>query len=162
MESYGGGYKINLLREALEPYKNDDEKIILFTDRYISIIWKKTKNKKQKIIKWFFSFFSSYDVVFTTNLEVIVHKFKKFGARILFGAEKYLWPDEQLEHLYPTVSKHLPRYLNSGLFMGRFQHFKSMILWSLSNRSIIFVSFILICQRLCIWCVQDAWDAKQK
>lgn len=32
MESYGGGYKINLLRNALEPYKNDDKKIILFTD----------------------------------------------------------------------------------------------------------------------------------
>lgn len=33
MDSYGGGYKINLLRDALEPYKNDDKKIILFTDR---------------------------------------------------------------------------------------------------------------------------------
>lgn len=34
MESYGGGYKINLLRDALEPYKDDVDKIILFTDRY--------------------------------------------------------------------------------------------------------------------------------
>lgn len=33
MDSYGGGYKINLLREALEPYKDDDKMIILFTDR---------------------------------------------------------------------------------------------------------------------------------
>ncbi|XP_055326486.1 procollagen-lysine,2-oxoglutarate 5-dioxygenase-like isoform X2 [Sitodiplosis mosellana] len=88
----GGGYKINLLREALEPYKNDDQKIILFTD--------------------------SYDVLFTATIDVIVHKFEKFDARILFGAEKYLWPDTTVEHLYPTVSKHLPKYLNSGLFMG--------------------------------------------
>lgn len=50
-----------------------------------------------------------------------MHKFKKFDARILFGAEKYLWPDETLDHLYPTVSKHLPKYLNSGLFMGRWR-----------------------------------------
>lgn len=34
MESYGGGYKINLLRDALEPYKDDADKLILFTDRY--------------------------------------------------------------------------------------------------------------------------------
>ena len=47
-----------------------------------------------------------------------MHKFKKINAHILFGAEKYIWPDDTLEHLYPVVSKHLPKYLNSGLFMG--------------------------------------------
>lgn len=47
-----------------------------------------------------------------------MHKFKKIDARILFGAEKFIWPDDTLEHLYPVVSKHLPKYLNSGLFMG--------------------------------------------
>lgn len=36
----------------------------------------------------------------------------------MFGAEKFLWPDETLEHLYPTVARHLAKYLNSGLFMG--------------------------------------------
>lgn len=55
-------------------------------------------------------------------MEVIVHKFKKLNARILFGAEKYIWPDDKLEHMYPTVEKHLPKYLNSGLFMGK-SHF---------------------------------------
>lgn len=33
MDSYGGGYKINLLRQAIEQFRNDDKKIILFTDR---------------------------------------------------------------------------------------------------------------------------------
>lgn len=94
MDSYGGGYKINLLRTALEPFKDDTEKIVLFTD--------------------------SYDVLFTSTLDVIVHKFKKLDARILFGAEKYVWPDENLEHLYPSVINVLPKYLNSGLFMGKF------------------------------------------
>ncbi|XP_055326484.1 procollagen-lysine,2-oxoglutarate 5-dioxygenase isoform X2 [Sitodiplosis mosellana] len=108
MESYGGGYKINLLREALEPYKNDDQKIILFTD--------------------------SYDVLFTTTIDVIVHKFKKFDARILFGAEKYLWPDTTVEHLYPTVSKHLPKYLNSGLFMGYASNVYEMLSIPVKNK----------------------------
>lgn len=58
-------------------------------------------------------------MLFTTNIEVIVHKFKKLDARILFGAEKLLWPDDTLDHLYPLTSKHLPKYLNSGLFMGK-------------------------------------------
>lgn len=35
MDSYGGGYKINLLRQALEPLGDDDKKIVLFTDRYL-------------------------------------------------------------------------------------------------------------------------------
>lgn len=78
--------------------------------------------RKTEISKYFT--LQSYDVLFTTNLDVIVHKFKKIDARILFGAEKYLWPDDTLDHLYPVVSKHLPKYLNSGLFMGkmRFQN----------------------------------------
>lgn len=33
MSSYGGGYKVNLLREAVKPFSEDKEKIILFTDR---------------------------------------------------------------------------------------------------------------------------------
>lgn len=36
----------------------------------------------------------------------------------MFGAEKYLWPDETLEGVYPSVAKDLPKYLNSGLFIG--------------------------------------------
>lgn len=95
MEGFGGGYKINLLRNALEPYRDDTEKIILFSD--------------------------SYDVVFTSTLEVIVRKFKKSNARILFGAEKYIWPDETMEHLYPDVAKILPKYLNSGCFIGKYR-----------------------------------------
>lgn len=33
MESIGGGYKVNLLRQALEPFRDDNKKIVLFTDR---------------------------------------------------------------------------------------------------------------------------------
>lgn len=34
MQKPGGGFKLNLLREAIAPYKNEPETIILFTDRF--------------------------------------------------------------------------------------------------------------------------------
>lgn len=33
MTRAGGGYKMNLLKEALKEYKSDENRIILFTDR---------------------------------------------------------------------------------------------------------------------------------
>lgn len=36
MKNPGGGYKVNLLRKAIKPFKDDKEKIILFTDRLVS------------------------------------------------------------------------------------------------------------------------------
>ena len=92
MEGIGGGYKVNLLREALEPYKNDDKKIVLFTD--------------------------SYDVVFSAPMSTILEKFIKSEASVLFGAENYCWPDKSLKSKYPTLNGLGARFLNSGLFMG--------------------------------------------
>uniref|UniRef100_A0A6B2EGL7 procollagen-lysine 5-dioxygenase n=1 Tax=Phlebotomus kandelakii TaxID=1109342 RepID=A0A6B2EGL7_9DIPT len=91
MASVGGGYKVNLLRKALEPYKKDKDKIVLFTD--------------------------SYDVVFSAPTGVIVDRFKKMDIRILFGAEQSIWPDATLRDSYPKVAIGA-RFLNSGLFMG--------------------------------------------
>ncbi|XP_019873641.2 procollagen-lysine,2-oxoglutarate 5-dioxygenase isoform X2 [Aethina tumida] len=89
--SPGGGWKINLLKKALEPYAEDNEKIVIFTD--------------------------GYDVVFQQNLDAIVSKFKETEARILFGAEKYCWPDKNLASSYPEVLLG-NRFLNSGSYMG--------------------------------------------
>ncbi|XP_008556514.1 procollagen-lysine,2-oxoglutarate 5-dioxygenase [Microplitis demolitor] len=91
MKSVGGGYKINLLKNALKKFKDDDNKIILFTD--------------------------SYDVIFSSTLEQIVKKFKSLDARILFAAEKFSWPDKSLASKYPKVYHGEP-YLNSGGFIG--------------------------------------------
>ncbi|CAD6240492.1 GSCOCG00008815001-RA-CDS [Cotesia congregata] len=91
MKSLGGGYKINLLKKALKKFKDDEKKIILFTD--------------------------SYDVIFSSKLEEIVKKFKTFDARIVFGAEKFIWPDKSLASKYPKVY-HGEAYLNSGGFIG--------------------------------------------
>lgn len=87
----GGGYKINLLKKALEKYQNDEKKIVLFTD--------------------------SYDVIFLGGLSAIVERFLDTDARVLFSAEAYCWPDRSLAIHYPTVSGG-KRYLNSGGFIG--------------------------------------------
>lgn len=87
----GGGFKVNLFKQALEPYKDDQDKIIVFTD--------------------------AYDVIFLSDLRHIVEKFKTTGARILFSAEGFCWPREDLADQYPEVPKG-KRYLNSGLYMG--------------------------------------------
>ncbi|KAH8411190.1 hypothetical protein KR222_010054, partial [Zaprionus bogoriensis] len=92
MKSAGGGFKINLLREAIKPLKDAQDTIILFTD--------------------------SYDVIITATLEDIVDKFKESGAKLLFSAEKYCWPDKSLANRYPEVEGKASRYLNSGAFIG--------------------------------------------
>ncbi|EDW19270.1 procollagen-lysine,2-oxoglutarate 5-dioxygenase [Drosophila mojavensis] len=92
MKGLGGGYKINLLRKAVEELKDAEDTIILFTD--------------------------SYDVVFTAPLTEILEKFKESGAKVLFSAEKYCWPDKSLADSYPAVGAKESRYLNSGAFIG--------------------------------------------
>lgn len=34
----GGGHKVNLLKEELKKYKDDAKKIIMFSDRYVSLV----------------------------------------------------------------------------------------------------------------------------
>ncbi|XP_076299960.1 procollagen lysyl hydroxylase isoform X1 [Lasioglossum baleicum] len=87
----GGGYKINLLKKALEDYKDDEEKIMIFTD--------------------------SYDVIFLGGLAEIVDKFKSTNARILFSAEGSCWPDKSLASKYPAAPQG-KRFLNSGGVVG--------------------------------------------
>lgn len=67
---FGGGYKVNLLREFLADHKEDKTKRIMFVD--------------------------SYDVVLTGTPSAIGKAFKNSGYRILFGAEPYCWPDSSV------------------------------------------------------------------
>ena len=68
----GGGQKINILRENLAPYKDEKDKLILFSD--------------------------SYDVIFTQPPDFLLKKFETFRpARIVFGAEDFCWPDQNLQ-----------------------------------------------------------------
>lgn len=91
MSQPGGAVKIRLLREELQTgdYKDDD--VILFTD--------------------------SYDVMLIAPAEEILTQFQLSGAKILFSAEPFCWPDESLAEQYPVVQRG-KRFLNSGGFIG--------------------------------------------
>lgn len=82
---------MNLLINELEPFKDDPNKIIFFTD--------------------------AYDVIFLSNLQSIVDKFKSTEARVLFSAESACWPDSSLANKYPQPLKG-KKYLNSGAFIA--------------------------------------------
>ncbi|XP_065349170.1 multifunctional procollagen lysine hydroxylase and glycosyltransferase LH3 isoform X2 [Cloeon dipterum] len=91
MHYAGGGQKVELLKNELEKYKNDKNKIVLFTD--------------------------SYDVIFLAGVDKILNQFEKSGAKILFSAEGFCWPDKNLASKYPNVLLG-KRFLNSGGFIG--------------------------------------------
>lgn len=56
-------------------------------------------------------------MIFLGDLSTIVERFLDTGARVLFSAERYCWPDKSLAAQYPPVSRG-KRYLNSGSFIG--------------------------------------------
>ncbi|XP_030842805.1 procollagen-lysine,2-oxoglutarate 5-dioxygenase 1 isoform X1 [Strongylocentrotus purpuratus] len=87
----GGGFKINLLREAVAQYKDDEDLVIMFTD--------------------------SYDVLFLADADEMLRKFKAYQINLLFSAETYIWPEKSLANKYPKVENGYP-YLCSGLYMG--------------------------------------------
>ncbi|KAM7543176.1 hypothetical protein Aperf_G00000010653 [Anoplocephala perfoliata] len=88
----GGGQKVRLLREALEPFAADNENLVLFVD--------------------------SYDVVFMDTEDVFLQKYDALNHRVIFGAEKFCWPQTFLATKYPPVKETESRFLNSGLFVG--------------------------------------------
>ena len=90
--SPGGGFKVNLLKEDLEEYKDRDDLIIMFTD--------------------------SYDVVILAEANEIIEAFEKFDANVVFGAEAFCWPDQSLRDQYPMLETEGKRFLNSGGFIG--------------------------------------------
>ncbi|XP_069111312.1 procollagen-lysine,2-oxoglutarate 5-dioxygenase 1-like [Argopecten irradians] len=74
----GGGHKVNLLKEGIQEFAGRDDLLLMFTD--------------------------SYDVVFTNTAEELVKKFKKFDARVVFSAEGFCWPKDELAKQYPESS----------------------------------------------------------
>jgi len=58
-------------------------------------------------------------VVFNEKIDVILQRFSEHfpDTRVLFGAEPFCWPDENLAPDYPLI-EFGKRYLNSGMFMG--------------------------------------------
>lgn len=59
MNHPGGGYKVNLLKKAMEKYKDEDDTIVMFTD--------------------------SYDVIFLADKEEILNNFRSTGANFIIS-----------------------------------------------------------------------------
>jgi GR25 family glycosyltransferase involved in LPS biosynthesis len=93
----GGGMKLNLLKEELKDY--NDEDIILFSD--------------------------SYDVIFISNEEEIYEKYLSFNTNMLFSAEKACWPDINMSIHFNSDSPY--KYLNSGGFIGNVKSINKLI-----------------------------------
>jgi GR25 family glycosyltransferase involved in LPS biosynthesis len=91
LKSFGGGQKINLLKEELSSWLEIKNHIVMFTD--------------------------SYDVMLLQNPQVILSKFRDFKRPIVFSAEKTCWPNASLIDEYPN-SETKYRFLNSGGFIG--------------------------------------------
>ncbi|CAG0886727.1 unnamed protein product [Darwinula stevensoni] len=87
MRSPGGAQKIHIIRNAMQKWKDDPKKIVMFTD--------------------------SYDVVLLGSPEQVKKEFEASGARVLFSAEAFCWPDDTLIPKYPAVENG-KRFLNSG------------------------------------------------
>ena len=88
MEGPGGGQKINLIRQELKYY--DDNDIIMFLD--------------------------GYDTFIHSTEEVVLERYFDFRKEIVFAAEKSCWPDRSLENKFPETGGY--KYLNSGTFIG--------------------------------------------
>ena len=87
-EGPGGGQKINLIKDFISVLPKDD--LVLFVD--------------------------GYDTFFVRSHEEIVKRYNDMGSKIVFGAEKDLWPDQSLQFPDQTTSF---KYLNSGCFIGQ-------------------------------------------
>jgi procollagen-lysine,2-oxoglutarate 5-dioxygenase len=77
----------------------------------------------------FFPIFRSYDVIFLAPWDTIVDKFKESKARVLFGAENFCWPDDELKSKYPPPEGEGQKYLNSGMFIGYAANLYNILNW---------------------------------
>lgn len=63
--------------------------------------------------------------MFLAPTQHIVDKFLSTGARILFSAEPFCWPDVTLADKYPEPENGGKKFLNSGMFIGKYLMFKN-------------------------------------
>ena len=88
MEGPGGGQKVNLIRQELNYY--DDNDIIMFLD--------------------------GYDTFIHSTEEEILERYFSFRKEVIFSAEKTCWPDSSISEKFPETGGY--KYLNSGTFIG--------------------------------------------
>lgn len=96
----GGGKKIIYLQNFLKTYDGKC-KYIVFSD--------------------------CYDVIALQNPKLLFEKYKKyFNNKIVFSAEKFCWPDDNLKDKYPQVDNDF-KFLNSGGFIGSVEQIKKLV-----------------------------------
>ena len=100
----GGGQKVNILKNTIKDM--EDDTLVVFTD--------------------------GYDVIYNEGLNVIIEKFQKFNAKVVFGAETVCWPEENLKEAYAEVDSPL-KYLNSGVIIGYVGELKRITNEDISN-----------------------------
>ena len=108
----GGGQKINMLKKYIKDLPDRD--VVFFCD--------------------------AYDVFMADNLNEMIYRYLEIGHKILFGAERICWPNEDLIDKHQSVNKeHYPnlstpyQYLNSGTFIGRVSELKRIFSSPISN-----------------------------
>lgn len=91
----GGAHKIILFRKYLQDEHADcPHRIIVFVD--------------------------GYDVVANLSKRRLLQMYQKNKGKVVFAAERTCWPDKKLAGDYPPPpDPSLPRFLNSGLFIGQ-------------------------------------------
>jgi hypothetical protein len=62
-------------------------------------------------------FTDAYDVAYFGNRRQVIHRFSEFKKPIVFGSERYCFPDQHLKNQYPDLNHEFP-YLNSGMCIG--------------------------------------------
>ncbi len=59
------------------------------------------------------------DVVLAATEDEIISKFERFESDLVFSAEMFCWPDNDLAHLYEQKADTPYNFLNSGGFIGK-------------------------------------------
>jgi hypothetical protein len=97
----GGGQKINIVKERLLKGDINDDTILLFVD--------------------------GYDVIMLSySLEILDKYLNKFNNKIVFAAEKTIWPNPDLaEKFLPSPTPY--KFLNSGCYIGRVKQIKRLL-----------------------------------
>lgn len=98
----GGGQKINLLKQAFDEGKFDEDDIIIFVDGHDVGLCAKWWNV---VNRWL----DNFD-----------------PTKVLFAAEAICWPDNTMADMFPP-SPTPYRFLNSGTFMGRAKIIKRLL-----------------------------------
>lgn len=106
MSGPGGGHKVTLLRDFIK--KLPDDFILLFTD--------------------------CYDILYNDTLSSIGNKFRKLGHKVIFAAERDIWPDSSIANSFPATNSPY-KYLNSGVFIGEVGELKRMLNDSIANNA---------------------------